>query len=268
MSGIHSHALNGELEKLRACINEELSSGRYRNIKDAVESRNKNGYTVLMLAIMNGHVRIVRYLIDNGADLRVYSVSSTSTPLHMAISGAIYVTQHKKNAENFCEIIQILLQKDVGLLDLVDSSHFTPFDLMLYEDCLDVTKQFLQILKEVVPNYPRLHELEEMIAKELAQEEQLSPVTSTPETVLTEKPRSSSDPSSSSSSSLSTVRHRKAEHSSVPASLSSSKQVPQPISSQPGILARLSQFFGKKSQSKQEESEERTPMLSSGRKNQ
>ena len=137
------------------------------------------------------------------------------------------------------------------------------------EDCLDVTKQFLQILKEVVPNYPRLHELEEMIAKELAQEEQIPPVTSTPETVLTEKPRSSSDPSSSSSSSLSTVRHRKAEHSSLPASsLSSSKQVPQPISSQPGILARLSQFFGKKSQSKQEESEERTPMLSSDRKNQ
>ena len=268
MPGIHSHALNGELKKLIACINEELDSGRYKTIKEVIESRDEDGYTALLLAVMSGRVHVAKYLIDNGADLRVYSVSYASTPLHMATSNMTYLVEHKKNVENFCEIIRMLLQKDVGLLDLVDSSCFTPFDLMLYRNCLDATKQFLQILKEVVPNYPRLHELEEMIAKELAQEEQLSPVTSTPETVLTEKPRSSSDPSSSSSSSLSTVRHRKAEHSSVPASLSSSKQVPQPISSQPGILARLSQFFGKKSQSKQEESEERTPMLSSDRKNQ
>jgi len=76
-SNFHLAAINGFFDTITRLHNE-------RNID--LDYRDETGHTALHLAVMRGHENIVRYLIDNGANLNIRDPQYGFTPLMEAVS--------------------------------------------------------------------------------------------------------------------------------------------------------------------------------------
>ena len=70
--------------------------------------RSFDDWTAIHYAVTSGHTKIVKYLIQNNANINVLT-SSQKSPLHIAVMKGYY------------KIVQLLLKHDQGLIDLQDS---------------------------------------------------------------------------------------------------------------------------------------------------
>ena len=107
-SNFHSAAMNGYFDRITRLHNE-------RNID--LDHIDETGHTALHVAVMGGHENIVRYLIDNGANLNIRDPRHGYTPLMEAV---FYNVRSS--------LIPLLLME--GADDtIVNRYNMTPFDL-------------------------------------------------------------------------------------------------------------------------------------------
>ncbi|KAH1013586.1 hypothetical protein HUJ04_002564 [Dendroctonus ponderosae] len=75
--GIWGHSLYGDLDELKACID----NGKY-----TVDQRDCAGYTALHYAARNNHLDICEYLVKKGADVNAVTRAGKASALHRAAS--------------------------------------------------------------------------------------------------------------------------------------------------------------------------------------
>ncbi len=125
ISGLYSFAFSqdlktiveeGDLSKVK-----ELLSGR----KELINTPDENGSTPLIYASKKGHMEIVRYLLENSANVNAKNKSNIS-PLHYAAN------------YGFKDIVQLLLDKGADIN--AESRIGTPVHRAIYRNHIDVLK--------------------------------------------------------------------------------------------------------------------------------
>ena len=85
---MNNQSLIGRLDELS--IVDEAAEGHLLNVKALlnngadIDSTNHAGWSVLMIAISNGHEEVAKYLIEKGADLSITSIRGGFTALSLA----------------------------------------------------------------------------------------------------------------------------------------------------------------------------------------
>lgn len=78
MNTIFNYCQSGNLEEIIKLITQGININQRENY-------GRTGRTPLYVASKFGHLDIVRYLIDQGADINIQTIDEFSTPLHIAI---------------------------------------------------------------------------------------------------------------------------------------------------------------------------------------
>ncbi|XP_057328920.1 putative ankyrin repeat protein RF_0381 [Microplitis mediator] len=148
-----------------------LLFGKYADIN----VRNKSDQTLLFLAVTNKNVKMIKYLLDNGADINAVNCGDFIpgwTALHAAAEACYedvvkilldhqfcdvnvktddnITPLHIAASKNNLTIVKMLLEKNAlfdihGQHDLIYG--LTPYHVAVYDDCLEVTEYFLDNLK-------------------------------------------------------------------------------------------------------------------------
>ena len=168
---IHKYAMEGDLAKLKEALEAERKERELSNIVELIDVRCDDGSTPLVLAASFGRFEVIQFLIDNGADLRAHRRDSDSIPLFIVIVNIGYMIRNKEgDVENFYKVAQLLLAKDITLLDVVNGT-FTfsrkPIFTTILDSCPEERQRMLQIITDIAPNYPRLPELKQKVAEDV-----------------------------------------------------------------------------------------------------
>jgi|GEM_PF-2622158 len=111
-----------------AARNSELEAVRYFIRKGVnINSADKNGWTSLHHAAYGGSLRVVKYLIDNGADLRVQDTVCGRKPVHIAAR------------EGNTGIVRLFLSKGIGVND-ADENNWVPLHYAAWNGYLETAK--------------------------------------------------------------------------------------------------------------------------------
>lgn len=148
---VHYYASAGRLDEMQEQIRKEVESGRYKTIKEVIELRTDEGDTPLLCATAEGQVNVVKYLIDNHADLGIVHTSyGDFTPLHTAIFEMCDLKENATATENFLKIIKLFLKARSDLLDVVDNYAESPFAMIVaMENNLSIKKALSTLLCSV-----------------------------------------------------------------------------------------------------------------------
>ena len=115
--------MNGDLEKLKEALEVERRKRGLSTIDELIDLRDDREDTSLVLAASFGRFEVIQFLIDNGADLRAHRRDSDSIPLFIVIVNIGYMIRNKEgDVENFYKVAQLLLAKDITLLDVVNGT--------------------------------------------------------------------------------------------------------------------------------------------------
>lgn len=96
-----------------------------------INSRNENGFTLLMSAVSGGHLPVVEYLLKKGADVNLQD-QRVGTPLHLA------------TAKDEVEIIKLLISYGADTNKLSDHLGETPLWMGVRWGKLDAVKTLLE----------------------------------------------------------------------------------------------------------------------------
>ncbi|MBA3537011.1 MAG: ankyrin repeat domain-containing protein [Tatlockia sp.] len=153
---IHIAATLGRLNLIKAFIDNDFES---------LEQKDNEGQTPLLLAVKNGHLKVVDFLLSKGAATNVASINADitdpfKTPLYWAIKGGHYQIVnsllkagaiskavgaplnyqpiHIAAKKGRLNIVKALIEDDLALLDDVDLDGQTPLLWAAYMGHLDV----------------------------------------------------------------------------------------------------------------------------------
>jgi len=106
-----------------------------------INIHNRYGYNSLHRAVEDGRIEMVRFLLENDADINANTEGNKKTPLYIAVSKACYI-YHEGNADDYkkyVEIIKFLIAKgaDVNLTNPLD------YAVGLYEN-IDIVKLLVE----------------------------------------------------------------------------------------------------------------------------
>lgn len=156
MGELHEAARRGDLRKIK----ELLGRGENVNARDAI------GYTPLHYAAKSGHLDVVQFLVENGADVNAISLNEfLETPLHMAVSsgrldvvrflvergahvdsldGVLMTPLHWAAGGCNLEVVRFLVEKGANV-NARNMYGATPLHWAAANGCLDVVRFLLEV---------------------------------------------------------------------------------------------------------------------------
>jgi hypothetical protein len=167
---VHSYAIGGDLVKLKQEVEKQLQSGN-KAIADIIDVPASNsGDTPLLMSVAAAHVDIVRYLIEQGANILVRD-ANRNTVLHAALL-RIIGTRLKDNEESkkLYEIVEILLRANINLLNIPGFLGKTPWSIASSKHpiCLklEIKSKLLKIIEEINPKHPLIENERKVVKQE------------------------------------------------------------------------------------------------------
>jgi hypothetical protein len=103
LNALHCVALNGQLDS----VQELLKGLQHLQESELIESKTEKGFTALQCAVQEGHVDVVRFLLERGADFNAGGPAGTA--LQIALRGAAIARQENRDIANYITCAQLLL---------------------------------------------------------------------------------------------------------------------------------------------------------------